>query len=207
MWGTSYNNSAISGNGNPHATSSNDSPTYDYMDSAGNFSLVNLPKSASVGTSISSNDLNSNANSINSSTTTTTGEPTHHLPDPSTNNPNQTHPVTCDPPSQTSSEPTILEQIDSNPRAIAKSISTHIALTTKSKPLQSADSTGENNAYSGKPSKIYANHSNQQQQQQQPTQLLQVAEPLADGTTVVSMDPTNAIAASADTKWYCTDDA
>ncbi|XP_050076149.1 circadian locomoter output cycles protein kaput [Anopheles maculipalpis] len=186
MWGTSYNNSAISGNDNPHAGSSNGSPSYDYMDSAGNFNLVNLPKSPSVGISISSNDLNSN--SINTNTSAN-GEPTHHLPDPSTNNPNQKHPATCEPPSQTSNE-TILESIESNP--------------TKTKTLQSADSTGETNAYSGKPSKIYANHSNQQQQ---PTQLSQATEPLTDGTTVISMDPTNAIPASADTKWYCTDDA
>ncbi|XP_053666670.1 uncharacterized protein LOC128715780 [Anopheles marshallii] len=195
MWGTSYTNS---GNGDPHATSSNGSPSYDYMDSAGNFNLVSLPKSGSI----SSNELNSNANSI--TTSAPTGEPTHHLPDPTTNNPNQTHPATCEPGAQASSE-TILEPIDNNSRGIGKTIPTHIALT-KSKILQPADSTGETSAYSGKQSKVYVNHSNQQQQQ--PTQLQHVAEPLTDGTaTVVSMDPTNTIPASADTKWYCTDDA
>uniref|UniRef100_A0A182LXX4 PAS fold-3 domain-containing protein n=1 Tax=Anopheles culicifacies TaxID=139723 RepID=A0A182LXX4_9DIPT len=190
MWGTSYSNS---GNGDSHANSSNGSPAYDYMDSAGNFNLVTLPKSGSVGASISSNELNSNANTIN--TSSTTGEPAHHLSDPSTNNPNQAHPVGCDPPAQASSE-TILEPIDNNSRGIAKTLPTHIVLT-KSKTLQPADSTGETNAYSGKQSKLYANHSNQQQQPQQ------VAEPHTDGTTaVVSIDPTSTLPASADTKWY-----
>ncbi|XP_035909391.1 uncharacterized protein LOC118510987 isoform X3 [Anopheles stephensi] len=204
MWGTSCNSSAISGNGDPHASSSNGSPSYDYLDSAGSFSLVNLPKATSVGTAISSNDLtNSNAtNSLNPSATI--GDPTHHLPDPSTstNNPNQTHSATCDPSSQTSGE-TILESIESNPRGVAKTIFTHLALATKApQSLQPADSSGEsNNAYSGKPSKLYANHSNQQQPPQQPTQLPQATEPLADGPAVVSMDPNNAIPASADTKW------
>uniref|UniRef100_A0A182RAD2 Uncharacterized protein n=1 Tax=Anopheles funestus TaxID=62324 RepID=A0A182RAD2_ANOFN len=204
MWGTSYNNSDPTGD--PHASSSNGSPpSYDYMDSAGSFNLVNLPKSGSVGTALSSNELNNNANnSIN--TSSTTGEQTHHLSDPSTNNPNQTHPVTCEPSAQPSSD-TILEPIDSNSRGVAKTIPTHMALA-KSKTLQPADSTGDTNAYTGKQSKVYANHSNQQPQQQPATQLQHVTEPLSDGTTaVVAMDPTNTIPASADTKWYCTDDA
>uniref|UniRef100_A0A182N8U8 Uncharacterized protein n=1 Tax=Anopheles dirus TaxID=7168 RepID=A0A182N8U8_9DIPT len=194
MWGTSYSNS---GNGDPHDRADNDSPTYEYIDPAGSFTLVNLPKSASIG----GNELSSTGNATNS-TGTTSGEAAQHLPDPSTNNPNPTHPVDCEPPTQTGTDGSGLEPIDNKPRTLAKPISSHVALT-KSKTLQPADSSAGASAFvGGKQSKLFANHTNQQTQPQ--------ADPLgSDGSAIGTMDPTSnaTIPASADTKWYCTDEA
>uniref|UniRef100_A0A182JPI8 PAS fold-3 domain-containing protein n=1 Tax=Anopheles christyi TaxID=43041 RepID=A0A182JPI8_9DIPT len=202
MWGTSYNNSTISGNGDPHTSSSNGSPSYDYIDSAGNFNIVNLPKPGSVGNAISTNELNNTVSSINSSTTT----------NPSTNaNPNQTHPIPCEPPLQSSGETILEPAIDNVSRTIAKPITSHVALTKPKQLQQPIDSNGgNNNTYSGKQQpKVYANHSaNQPPPTPQSATPQQQAESLVDGTTVVPMGSTNNMTtASADTKWYCTDDA
>uniref|UniRef100_A0A182U938 PAS fold-3 domain-containing protein n=1 Tax=Anopheles melas TaxID=34690 RepID=A0A182U938_9DIPT len=201
MWGTSYNNNSISGNDDPHVASGNGSPSYDYIDSAGNFNMVNLSKSGSIGASISSSELNNTSSSINASSTTSTNA-----------NPNQTHSVPCEPPPQSSGEPILKPAIDNVSRTIAKPITSHVALN-KSKQLQPTDSSaGNNNTYSGKHQpKAYANTSaNQPPTTPHSVPPQQQAEPLVDGTTVVPMDPTNnnnMTTSSVDTKWYCTDDA
>uniref|UniRef100_A0A182PVY6 Uncharacterized protein n=1 Tax=Anopheles epiroticus TaxID=199890 RepID=A0A182PVY6_9DIPT len=191
MWGTSYSNSSISGNGDPHASSSNGSPSYDYIDSTGNFNLVALPKPVSVGSSISSNELNNTGSSINSNSTTNL----------STNaNPHQTPPV---PPT---GDATLEPPIDGVSRGIAKPIPSHIALN-KAKQLQPIDSSSGSNSYSGKQqSKTFANHSANQPPvtpQTAPSQQHQT-DALPDGTMGSTNNMNNA---SADTKWYCTDDA
>ncbi|XP_001238158.3 protein single-minded isoform X1 [Anopheles gambiae] len=201
MWGTSYNNNSISGNDDPHVASGNGSPSYDYIDSAGNFNMVNLSKSGSIGASISSSELNNTSSSINASSATSTNA-----------NPNQTHSVPCEPPPQSSGEPILEPAIDNVSRTIAKPITSHVALN-KSKQLQPSDSSGgNNNTYSGKHQpKAYANHSaNQPPTTPHSVPPQQQPEPLVDGTTVVPMDPTNnnnMTTSSVDTKWYCTDDA
>ncbi|XP_052864708.1 uncharacterized protein LOC128271290 [Anopheles cruzii] len=135
MWGTSNSRESIITNNshcNINSGPNSEDPSYDYMDTSGNFNLVNLPKS------VTSSSIN---NAANATTTDVVAATDETRSDPSSNQtPNQSNSVACD--------HDIIVLTDATDNAKSRSI---IANTRKSPQ----PSTGE---VAGNHSTSFANH-------------------------------------------------